>query len=106
MNLAETHNKEGYFSPTEFEAMKRIESEEKKVRRLAAFRPLVYICSPYRGNTNENIENARKYSRFAVVHHSIPIAPHPRGRPANCNVHELCASDKMCPAVGIRQQYF
>lgn len=30
MNLAETHNKEGYFSPTEFEAMKRIESEEKK----------------------------------------------------------------------------
>ena len=61
MNLAETHNKEGYFSPTEFEAMKRIESEEKKTRRLAAFRPLVYICSPYRGNTNENIENARKY---------------------------------------------
>lgn len=46
MNLAETHNKEGYFSPTEFEAMKRIESEEKKTRRLAAFRPLVYICSP------------------------------------------------------------
>ena len=32
MNLAETHNKEGYFSPTEFEAMKRIESEEKKAR--------------------------------------------------------------------------
>ena len=26
--------------------------------------------------TNENIENARKYSRFAVIHHSIPIAPH------------------------------
>lgn len=76
MNLVETHNKEGYFSPTEFEAMKRIESEEKKARRLAAFRPLVYICSPYRGNINENIENARKYSRFAVVHHSIPIAPH------------------------------
>ena len=74
--MAETHNKEGYFSPTEFEAMKRIESEEKKARRLAAFRPLVYICSPYRGNTNENIENARKYSRFAVIHHSIPIAPH------------------------------
>ena len=45
MNLAETHNKEGYFSPTEFEAMKRIESEEKKARRLAAFRPLVYIVA-------------------------------------------------------------
>ena len=76
MNLAETHNKEGYFSPTEFEAMKRIESEEKKARRLAAFRPLVYICSPYRGNTNLNIENARKYSRFAVDKHYLPITPH------------------------------
>ena len=73
MNLAETHNKEGYFSPTEFEAMKRIESEEKKARKLAAFRPLVYICSPYRGNTNENIENARKYSRFAVYITVFPL---------------------------------
>lgn len=116
MNLAETHNKEGYFSPTEFEAMKRIESEEKKARRLAAFRPLVYICSPYRGNTNENIENARKYSRFcgntSQYSHCTAFAfsavsgRYPRGRKANCNVHESCASDKMCPAVGIRQQHF
>jgi hypothetical protein len=56
--------------------MKRIESEERKARRFAAFRPLVYICSPYRGNTNVNIENARRYSRFAVRNHSIPFAPH------------------------------
>ena len=76
MNLAESHNKKEYFSPTAFEAMKRIDCEEKKTRILAALRPLEYSCSPYRGNTNENIENARKYSRFAVVHHSIPIAPH------------------------------
>lgn len=76
MNLTATHNSEGYYSPTEFEAMTRMEKEEKKARKLAAFRPLVYICSPYRGNTNENIENARKYSRFAVAHYSIPIAPH------------------------------
>ena len=74
--MASTHNSEGYYSPTEFEAMRRIESEERKARHLVAFRPLVYICSPYRGNTNLNIENARKYSRFAVMHHSIPFAPH------------------------------
>ncbi len=43
MNLASTHNSEGYYSPTEFEAMKRLETEERKARRLAAFRPLVYI---------------------------------------------------------------
>ena len=74
--MASTHNHEGYYSPTEFEAMKKIEAEERKARRLAAFRPLVYICSNYRGNTNENIENARKYSRFAVRNHRIPISPH------------------------------
>ena len=74
--MASTHNSEGYYSPTEFEAMRRIESEERKARHLVAFRPLVYICSPYRGNTNLNIENARKYSRFAVDKHYLPITPH------------------------------
>lgn len=41
------------------------------------YRPLVYICSPFsKGNVERNIENARKYSRFAVDKHCIPIAPH------------------------------
>ena len=70
------YNAEGYIDLTAYEALSRIEREERKAKKAAAYRPLVYICSPYRGNTNENIENARKYSRFAVVHHSIPIAPH------------------------------
>ena len=80
MNLASTHNSEGYFSPTEFEAMKKIESEERKARRLAAFRPLVYICSPYRGNTNENIDACVLPTLFPVscpqkYDHRIPIIP-------------------------------
>ena len=70
------YNAEGYIDLTAYEALSRIEREERRAKKAAAYRPLVYICSPYRGNTNENIENARKYSRFAVVHHSIPIAPH------------------------------
>ena len=75
--MASTHNSEGYYSPTEFEAMRRIESEERKARHLVAFRPLVYICSPYSyGCINDNIENARRYSRFAVDTHYVPIAPH------------------------------
>lgn len=37
---------------------------------------MVYICSPYRGNVKVNIDNARKYSRFAVLHDTIPITPH------------------------------
>ena len=38
--------------------------------------PLVYVCSPYRGNVNENVINARKYSRFTFDEKNIPITPH------------------------------
>lgn len=37
---------------------------------------IVYICSPYRGHVNENLEIARKASRFAVDAGCLPIAPH------------------------------
>lgn len=70
------YNNEGYYSPTEHEAFIRLEKEERAVRRAAAFRPIVYICSPYSGDTEKNMENARKYSRFAVDRHYLPITPH------------------------------
>ena len=66
-------NGEGYYDPTAYEAMTAVEKEEKALR---AFRPIVYICSPYAGAVSENVENARKYSRFAVDSGYIPIAPH------------------------------
>lgn len=39
---------------------------------------LVYICSPYRGNVEENVKNARAYSLKAMIEHPdvLPIAPH------------------------------
>ena len=40
------------------------------------YRPLVYICSPYRGTVSLNIKNARKFCRFALDKMTIPIAPH------------------------------
>lgn len=43
------HNSEGYVDPTAFEALSGIEHEEQKVLR--TFRPIVYICSPYAGDT-------------------------------------------------------
>ena len=70
--MANKYNAEGYYSPTEYEALTNIEKEEKA----ANFRPIVYICSPFSGNVNRNIEMARKYSRFAVDKHYLPIAPH------------------------------
>ena len=74
--MASLYNAEGYLSPTEHEALTRIEKAVKAARKAADFRPIVYICSPYSGDTKKNIENARKYSRFAVDKHYLPIAPH------------------------------
>ncbi len=67
-----TKNTEGYPDPTAYEALMRIWAEEKR----AIFRPLVFICSPYAGDTETNTNNARCYSRFAVEQNCIPIAPH------------------------------
>ena len=36
----------------------------------------VYICSPYRGDVEHNVGNARRYCRMAVDNGFIPVAPH------------------------------
>lgn len=38
--------------------------------------PLIFICSPYRGNVETNITNARHYCHLAFEHGGIPFAPH------------------------------
>lgn len=67
-------NSEGYPDPTAGEALSRIVANEKQ--SLRAFRPIVYICSPFSGDVETNVANARRYSRFAVDKRYIPIAPH------------------------------
>ena len=66
------YNAEGYPDPTVFAAFSNIEAELRKAR----FRPIVYVCSPYSGDTDANILNARRYCRFAVDSGCIPNAPH------------------------------
>lgn len=66
-------NSEGYYDPTAYGALSAIEAEEKALR---AFRPIVYICSPFSGDVDSNIMAAQRYSRFAVDKGYIPIAPH------------------------------
>lgn len=68
------YNSEGYHDPTTYEALTKIEKEEKAAKK--PYRPLVYICSPYAGDTEGNTEKARRYSRFAVRNTCIPLAPH------------------------------
>ena len=70
-------NGEHYFDPTAGEALRNVVSEEKRKnpppRR---FRPLVYVCSPYAGDTVRNIQAAQRYCRFAVSQGCIPFAAH------------------------------
>ena len=73
MNL-DYQNGEGYPDPTAAEALANIQNSEKQALR--AFRPIVYICSPYSGDVEGNVAAARRYSRFAVEKGYIPIAPH------------------------------
>ncbi len=71
----EHKNKEGYSDPTPYEAMRRISRDEKKATRYG-FRPVVYICSPYSGDTETNTRNAETYCRVALGKKAIPFAPH------------------------------
>lgn len=72
MNI-EKYNAEGYYDPTAYEAMTNVVKEEKA---LFAFRPVVYICSPYAGDVDANVKAARRYSKFAVDAGYLPVAPH------------------------------
>ena len=64
------YNSEGYYDPVPHEAVYNIEKEQRK------WRPLVYVCSPFSGDTAGNAEKARRYSRFAVDSGAIPLTPH------------------------------
>ena len=49
MNI-DKYNSEGYYDPTSYEAMTNVAKADKQ----SAFRPLVYICSPFSGDTERN----------------------------------------------------
>ena len=62
-------NSEGYPDPTPYEALKAINHQEKAAK-------IVYIASPFAGDTKKNTERARGYCRFAVSRGYMPLAPH------------------------------
>lgn len=65
-----TRNAEHYPDPTAYQAIRN--AEPKKL----SFRPVVYICSPYAGDVEENVKKARTYCRYATDQGCIPLAPH------------------------------
>ena len=66
----ETKNAEGYPDSTTFQALRRVQRAE------FGYRPLTYICSPYRGDVEANTELARRLCKLAVARKKIPLAPH------------------------------
>jgi hypothetical protein len=67
------YNSEGYPDPTAYEALTAVAKSEAPIK---PFRPLVYVASPFAGDTERNAERARGYCRFAVSKGRIPFAPH------------------------------
>lgn len=61
-------NGEGYRDPVPRKAIQGVEPR--------AWRPLVYVASPYAGDTETNARNAARYCRFAFESGAIPFAPH------------------------------
>ncbi|WP_298031051.1 DUF4406 domain-containing protein [uncultured Dysosmobacter sp.] len=78
-------NYEGYCDPTAGAAITKCRRKDKSDRRKAVCkanaearkgRAIVYICSPYAGDTVRNILAAQKYCRYAVDSGYIPFAAH------------------------------
>lgn len=69
-------NHEGYLDKTAHDAISNIQREEKAADKKAAYLPLVYVCSPYAGDIENNVKNAKRYSRFAMDQGTIPVTPH------------------------------
>ena len=67
------YNSEGYPDPTAAEALSNLAKAEKAIN---SYRPLIYVASPFAGDTERNTERARGYCRFAVSKGCIPFAPH------------------------------
>ena len=63
----ELYNGSGCKDPTPYQAIKNTEKR---------YYPLVYICSPFSGDVENNVIKARTYSRYALDKGNIPIAPH------------------------------
>lgn len=69
-DLTPWRNSKGYADPTAYRALRAVEISE------FGHRPLTYICSPYCGDIEANVELARDLSDYAVRCRRIPLAPH------------------------------
>ena len=74
-------NSEFYPDPTSGEAIGNIARQERAekiavIKQEKKYLPKIYICSPFAGDTEKNVEKARRYCAFAVKQGYIPYASH------------------------------
>ncbi len=67
------YNGSGYFDPTAYIALKRIENEKQRRHN---YRPRVFVCSPYSGDIEKNTKAAIRFCRFAINQGYSPFCPH------------------------------
>ena len=68
-------NSEGYMDLVPHKAILNVK-REKKTESKSAFRPLVYICTPFSGNIEGNKKKAAEFAHYAYKQGCIPITPH------------------------------
>lgn len=68
-------NTEGYIDLVPYKAILNV-NREKKAESKSAFRPLVYICSPFSGDIEGNKQKAAEFAHFAYKQGCIPLTPH------------------------------
>ena len=68
-------NPEGYMDLVPYKAIANID-REKKAEKRSAFRPLVYICSPFSGDIEGNKKKAVEFATHAYKNGCIPVTPH------------------------------
>ncbi len=77
--MAEYFNHEKYPDPTAYEVIRNMELEEKKqekIRNGEWFMRWIYVASPYKGDVETNVNNAKKYALFVAKQELLPVAPH------------------------------
>lgn len=76
MNRNPTLNASGCRDMTAYKAICNTSREEKRAAGIKPEPQKVYICSPFAGDTEANVERALRYCRFALRKGKFPIAPH------------------------------
>ncbi|GHU58874.1 hypothetical protein FACS1894133_4480 [Clostridia bacterium] len=74
-------NAEGYADPTAYHGILKAEKQREAEREIERYTkhnkvPRVYIVSPYAGDVEANVANAKRYCRFALKRGYNPIASH------------------------------